>query len=626
MTAVLTWQQLRDLKYSELQDAADGWGVVSNRADAARDRVSNEMTNRLATSQKGEAASAALRRLKQLDRNFEYLYTECGLIRTTLNSLAFELSDSQTYLRGALEEAVNLKFTVHPDGSVSYPAGGENIIDGTRLPGGSATGTYAPSLGASSGAPPLAPPNPNHAKAQDIANRILKAVNEARETDRRFSETLAKLKAAPGLTVDTKTWTDAAADAAAVRDVADDYLKDNIPQDKSPAECRAWWVGLTQEQREEYRAVYPDVIGNLDGIPAETRDAANRDSLRLLIGKLEGQNSEKAQTQLDGLKSIDAQLRADPAEGVPPMYLLGIGDQGNGRAIVSFGNPDTARNVSAYVPGLGTALDESFAKNDVKRARDTAVGAAAYDESSAAIVWLGYDAPQLPAEKLTDNADVMFEHNASAGADTYNTFMAGISATNQNADPHVTAIGHSYGSFTVGQAAQQSGGIPGADDIVLLGSPGTGADSAKGLGVGQGHVYVGAADNDPVTMMPSRDESSALGAGVAGGGSAGLVLGLGMGGPAGGLVGAAAGSVVGGIAGFRSSEDESQIWFGTDPAHADFGATRFKVDEGARPFVDGQGATPAHSNYFNPEKDPESADNIAKIVAGRDGLTLQEHR
>jgi hypothetical protein len=31
--------------------------------------------------------------------------------------------------------------------------------------------------------------------------------------------------------------------------------------------------------------------------------------------------------------------------------------------------------VSAYAPGLGTALDEDFARNEVKRARDTAIGA-----------------------------------------------------------------------------------------------------------------------------------------------------------------------------------------------------------------------------------------------------------
>ncbi|MFD6339237.1 alpha/beta hydrolase [Streptomyces sp. NPDC060131] len=632
MTAVLTWQRLRDLKWSELQDAADGWGEVSNRADAARDRVSNEMTNQLATSQKGEAATAALGRLKRLDRNFEYLYTECGLVRTTLNSLAFELSGAQRRLKDALEDAANLRFTVHADGSVSYPAGGENNIDGKELPGGSTNGSplgtpYGPSLGAPSGGPLLSNPNPHHAKAQAIADRILRAVNEAQDIDTRFSVTLGKLKAAPGLTVDTKTWTDAAADAAAVRGAADDYLKKDIPNDKSPAERKAWWTSLTQEQREEYLAVYPNEIGNLDGIPSEVRDTANRDNLQLLIGKLEGQEGEKARAQLAGLKSIDGQLRADPEKGVPPMYLLGIGDEGNGRAIVSFGNPDASRNVSAYVPGLGTSLDEAFAKNDVQRARDTAKAASDIDDSSAAIVWLGYDAPQMPAEKVIDNAGVMFERDGKAGAVAYNDFMAGISVTNHNPDPHVTAIGHSYGSFTVGQAAQRDGGIPGADDIVLLGSPGTGADSAEDLGIGKDHVYVGAADNDPVTMLPSEDEASALGAGVVGGASAGAVLGLGIGGPVGGVVGGVTGGVVGGIAGYMSSEDESELWFGTDPAHEDFGAQRFKVDDGPRPYIDGQGATPAHSNYFDPVKDPMSAQNIALIVAGRsDQISTEEPR
>ncbi|MFE4370151.1 alpha/beta hydrolase [Streptomyces sp. NPDC056835] len=631
MIGVLTWQRLRDLKWSELQDAADGWGEVSNRADVARDRVSNEMTNRLAKSQKGEAATAALGRLKRLDQNFDHIYTECGLVRTTLNSLAFELSGAQWRLKDALEDAANLRFTVHADGSVSYPAGGENIIDGKELPGGSTSGSplstpYGPSLGAASGAPPLASPNPNHTKAQAIADRILRAVNEAQDIDTRFSETLGRLKAAPGLTVDKRTWTDAAADAATVRGAADDYLKKDIPDDKSPAERKAWWTSLTQEQREEYLAVYPNEIGNLDGIPSEVRDTANRDNLQLLIGKLEGQDGEKAQAQLAGLKSIDKQLRAEPEPGVPRMYLLGIGDEGLGRAIVSFGNPDASRNVSAYVPGLGTSLNEAFARNDVQRARDTAKGAMRYDKSSAAIVWLGYDAPQLPAERLIDNAGVMFERDGKVGAVAYNEFMAGISATNQNPDPHVTAIGHSYGSFTVGQAAQRDGGIPGADDIILVGSPGTGADSAEDLGVGKGHVYVGAADNDPVTMLPSEDEASALGAGVAGGASVGASLGL-VGGPIGGAVGGVAGGVVGGIAGYVSSEDESQLWFGTDPAHEDFGAKRFQVADGPRPLMDREGLTPAHSDYFNPDKDAESARNIAKIVAGRgNNISTEEPR
>lgn len=403
------------------------------------------------------------------------------------------------------------------------------------------------------------------------------------------------------------------------------YLKSGIPYDASPAARREWWAGLTDEQREEYLAVYPDQIGNLDGIPALVRDTANRDNLQLLIGKLEGREGERAETQLAGLREIDRQLQAGRQ---PPMYLLGIGDEGNGRAIVSYGNPDTARNVSAYVPGLNTSLDADFAKNDLKRARDTAIGANEMDPSSstASIVWLGYDAPQTSTGDPVGNFDVMAESNARAGASAYNKFMAGISATNQHGDPHVTAIGHSYGSLTVGLAAQERGGIPGADDVVLVGSPGTGARSADELGVGKQHVFVGAADNDPVTKLPNSREASGLGTGVAGGASTGFVLGMSAG-PVGAIVGGAAGGIAGGVAGYAAQDaqsEESDVWFGTDPAHRDFGANRFAVSDGPRLLERGHSPTEAHSNYFDPAKDQMSADNIARIVAGKSGEIERE--
>ncbi|WP_248782973.1 alpha/beta hydrolase, partial [Streptomyces exfoliatus] len=139
-------------------------------------------------------------------------------------------------------------------------------------------------------------------------------------------------------------------------------------------------------------------------------------------------------------------------------------DEGNGRAIVSYGNPDTARNVAAYVPGLNTSLDKEFAEGDLKRARDTAITAQRYDSSSAAIAWLGYDAPQAP--DWFGSLAVMGDSRAERGGAHFSSFMQGIVSTNESEDPHLTAIGHSYGSRTVGAAAQRGEGIPGVDDIV----------------------------------------------------------------------------------------------------------------------------------------------------------------
>lgn len=596
--ASLTWAQLRDLKCAELEGAADGWGKASNRADAGRDRIEKQLLTGLRETQRGAAADAAVGRLRQLGKNLQYVYTECGLVRTALNSLAHEMRAQQRALRDALDDAEALRFTVHADGSVTYPEAGESLIDGKPLAGGTASVTSAPGLLPPSG---LVAPNPNTAKAQDIADRVTKAVRTAAEIDWRFAGILRELKAEEGLKVPDRTWTDAAGDAADVRDAARGYLKSGIPLDASPAARKAWWAGLTDEQREEYLAVYPDQIGNLDGIPALVRDAANRDNLQLLIGKLDGLDDEEAETKLAGLREIDRQLSAGHRPGEPPMYLLGIGDQGNGRAIVSFGNPDTARNVSAYVPGLNTSLDKEFASSDLKRARDTAIGARYYDSSSAAMVWLGYDAPQSPDG--IDSLDVMGDERAEKGGGAFNRFMGGISVTNESEDPHMTAVGHSYGSRTVGAATQEEGGIPGVDDIVLVGSPGVGVDRAEDLGVGKDHVFVGAADNDVVTRLPSKQQS-AVGAAVW------------MTGPAGSY-----------FLGDLADQGDDDLWFGKDPASSAFGARRFQVDEGPE-LVSSEGfSIDAHSRYFDPNRDAVSANNIALVTAGRpDKLKTEEYR
>ncbi|MEU0602480.1 alpha/beta hydrolase [Streptomyces sp. NPDC006393] len=609
-------KKLQAINPSEYADAADGYRAISDMADAAKDRIDKQITKVMQKANEGEAADAAQKQLAKLSQNFHYTQVECGLISGALNGFSSEIAAPRRRLIEALDDAKALSYAVDANGSVVYPAGGENELTGEKIAGGTVTGFNGIySRGPGPDMTGLRSPNPNRAKAQDIADRIAHAVQEATEIDDRYSKALEKLKAAPGLTVDTKTWTDVAADADAVSSAATEYIKEHIPLDKSPADCKKWWDSLSDEQRDEYKRAFPEIIGNLDGIPSDVRDEVNRENLDILIGKLSGEDGERAKTQLDALKSIQLQLQdnaakqlVDPKE--PPMYLLGIGDEGLGRAIVAFGNPDKSKNVSAYVPGLGTALDTAFAGGDVKRAYDTAVDARNIDPSSASIVWLGYDPPQLDAPldpaTLVSDTDVMSAHDAEKGAPSYNSFMGGLAATNDHKDLHLVAIGHSYGSRLVGAATQEPGGIPRADDIILVGSPGTGVNHAADLGVGKDHVFVGAAENDPVSRLPSKKEAVAGTAGFFGGGPAGAYL-----------------------FGDFADQGDDDLWFGKDPASEAFGARRFKVVDGPMPVVDGQGLTPAHSNYFNParDKDPVSAANIAAIVAGRpDLVTWDKYR
>ncbi|MFD6531289.1 alpha/beta hydrolase [Streptomyces sp. NPDC060184] len=390
---------------------------------------------------------------------------------------------------------------------------------------------------------------------------------------------------------------------AAVREDERQYLNDRIPVSASAADRKAWWDGLSQAERGRYLELSPERIGNLDGIPAAVRDQANRKNLRTLITELEGKaDDKKAKKILEGMKEIDRQLKEGSQ---PPMFLLGIGAEGNGRAIVSYGSPDLSQHVSAYVPGLNTSLDREFAQNDLKRARDTAIGAQGYEPSSASIVWLGYDAPQLPdSDGIAGYFAIMGTGRAEKGGTAYDDFWSGLTATNTNKDPHFTAIGHSYGSRTVGAATQREGGIPGVDDIILVGSPGVGVDRAVDLGVGARHVFVGAAANDPVTKLPSRTQAIV--------GSLGM-LALG---PAGAYV-----------AGDLADPGDDDLWFGKDPASKAFGAVRFPVDAGP-PVISGHGiSAEAHSQYFDPVRDAMSADAIALIVSGHSSnLKIEEQR
>ncbi|MEU4848556.1 alpha/beta hydrolase [Streptomyces gilvosporeus] len=489
--------------------------------------------------------------MKRLNENFRFASQECALIQTTIDGAVTELQAIQKLLHAMLDKITHAGFKVTPNGEVLDPHEGDA---------------------------PDGDPDPEAQKRENERmvrqQEIFDALRAAMEVDDRYCLALSQLSVDRGLKVGgLESQRDASLiSKIAARGIGLDGAKAPA-KGTDPKKVHDWWNGLSKEEREEQLALNPSVIGNLDGIPAKDRDKANRVNLDRLIAMYPEPVPDGVEERHNGFKAIRVRLVTDAGKKPEPL-LLGIGPEGQGRAILSYGDPDTADNVAAYVPGLNTTLSD-VGGQDGDRAWN--VGQAAQDgkHKTASIVWLGYDAPQTGSFGPSDG-EVADEERGRRGGKDFGKFLDGIQATHQGDRPHVTAIGHSYGSFTLGQAAQREGGIP-ADDIILVGSPGTGAQKAEELGVGADHVWTGAAESDPVTHAPSKNEA----------------VGEAIGGP-----------IVGGITHFA---DPHQLWFGRDPASEEFGGHRFAVDDGV-PWN-------SHSDYFR-EGSP-SLNNMGRIVCGQ---------
>ncbi|MEV7443222.1 hypothetical protein AB0O22_19145 [Streptomyces sp. NPDC091204] len=188
---MLSLPALRDLRLTELTEAADGWRKVSGGAHAADQRVESEMLKPLKETQVGEAATAAYKRLGRVRQNFRYVYTECALIETALKGLALELEGLQRKLAHALEDARQLGFTVLDDGGVGYPAAGTPDTGGTLPEGGVVRGRrpghgfFGREGGFGKG------DNPNEERARALADTIWSALNEAGEINSQYKGAMA---------------------------------------------------------------------------------------------------------------------------------------------------------------------------------------------------------------------------------------------------------------------------------------------------------------------------------------------------------------------------------------------------------------------------------------------------
>jgi hypothetical protein len=526
----MDYTTLKALKPSEYSDAADGYRRTSDMASASKDRIENQIAAAMQKDNEGEALDAALKQLRELGENFHYVQVECGLAAAALDGFAYDLEAAKRKLEAAVEGAQAQRLTVHSDGSVSYPPGGEQT-DGKLPAGGTVTGLTDSVASAVGRQAANVDPNPYHLLARDYANQIATAIEEATEADEKWAPKLRALKADDDLTVSDRDWADASSDTEGVQTAGKGYL-DSLPQPPKGGDPKAnaeWWKGLTAEEQAAWISLQPDAVGKLDGLPATVRDEANRIMLDVTRGKMQmelnsipkpplnewtwisaggypskvhtdewmqwhnkyGERYDHLTKSLKGMESIGNRLDATGKGGLPEAYLLGFSAEGNGRAIVATGNPDTADHQAVYVPGTTSNLGKIGGDIDRMTELWRQTQQATPDASVSTITWLGYDAPQ---ELVKDSP---FEHYAYDGAPAYRQFMDGLDVSHSGStEPHRTAIAHSYGSTLVGASAQT--GDLNADDVVFAGSPGVKVGSADEMDVPKGHVWNEEADGDPV--------------------------------------------------------------------------------------------------------------------------------
>ncbi|PWI11522.1 hypothetical protein DIZ27_05675 [Streptomyces sp. NWU339] len=237
---------------------------------------------------------------------------------------------------------------------------------------------------------------------------------------------------------------------------------------------------------------------------------------------------------------------ADRALAGPARQLLAFDGRGPGRVTEVLGDLAHADRVAVLVPGSDTGLDtygRFRAAAEALHARLTREAPAGI--RTAVVAWLGYETPGTVAVAVatTDRADRAAPELRSLVDD-----LRVVSGPRTQ----ISLICHSYGSVVCARAAA---GLD-VDDIAVVGSPGTGTDTAAALRT-RARIWAARGADDWVANVPHL--------------SADLF-----------------GTTVG---------------FGTDPVAPEFGARVFTAGDGG------------HSDYFAPGS--PSLTNLTRIVLGR---------
>ncbi|RZS30607.1 alpha/beta hydrolase family protein [Herbihabitans rhizosphaerae] len=272
------------------------------------------------------------------------------------------------------------------------------------------------------------------------------------------------------------------------------------PAGTNPKTVAAWWLGLDKATQDHLIGHQYRTIGNLNGVSAVARDQANRIALE------EGSHSSDPRVRANAISiqdALDKRTAQFEKQGVPVQLLAYERDAfpHDAKFAIAIGNVDTANNVSVLVPGLNTTNASASSLSGHAAAIYNATHNLDPTQSTATIAWFGYDPPNNERSPA-GNYDVQKEDISRAAGGALARDVAGIRATNaavSGQDPHITAIGHSYGSNVVSRAAHDH--HLQANDLVLVGSVGAG-DGINSVedypDQYDGHVYSGAETDDGI--------------------------------------------------------------------------------------------------------------------------------
>lgn len=261
----------------------------------------------------------------------------------------------------------------------------------------------------------------------------------------------------------------------------------------SPSRRAEYLAALSPEQQAYLVQSDPELIGSLDGAPPTMRYAANRLLMEGVVAQLEGRLAE-----IDRMDSPFADVLREQAQKRLDLYrswvdsdrrFLLFDPTGDGGVAEVIGDITNADHVAILVPGVSSDMSnfDAFAG----QARNLQLTTEEMSGPNTAVVaWLGYD----PPDKLYDPGAAT-AGDAKRGAEALPGFVSGLRPTDR---PHLTVVGHSYGSVTAGLAARNN---LDTDDLVFIGSPGVRAGNRAELGDGF-TVWAAQTPDDPIDHVP----------------------------------------------------------------------------------------------------------------------------